>query len=265
MLSSFMKIAAIIIFVVMYLGMIFLPKHRSKVALGTALLFLILGVMPVTQLADVIEWNVLLMLLGTMLLVDFFIESKMPNLLADILLRHAPNVKWAIIFMSLFAGLISAFIDNVSTVLMLAPVGIAICRKLKISPVGMIISISVSSNLQGAATLVGDTTSIMLGNYAHMDFMDFFVYNGKPGIFFAVELGALATIPIMLWLFRKENQKVEKDGAPTVVEDRDPYRDADRYGNLPDRGILHAEQAVHNEWCDMYQLCLRDGCTGGPV
>ena len=222
MLSSFMKIAAIIIFVIMYLGMIFLPKHRPKMALGTALLFLVMGVMPVSQLADVIEWNVLLMLLGTMLLVDFFIESKMPNLLADVLLRHAPNVKWAIIFMSLFAGLISAFIDNVSTVLMLAPVGIAICKKLKISPVGMIISISVSSNLQGAATLVGDTTSIMLGNYAHMDFMDFFFYNGKPGIFFAVELGALATIPIMLWLFRKDNQTVEKDDAPTVVEDRIP-------------------------------------------
>ena len=90
----------------------------------------------------------------------------MPNRIADILLDKSKNVMWVTIFMSLFAGVISAFIDNVATVLMVAPVGIAVCRKLKISPVPMILSIAVSSNLQGAATLVGDTTSIMLGSYA---------------------------------------------------------------------------------------------------
>ena len=78
---------------------------------------------------------------------------------------------WVIILMSLFAGVVSAFIDNVATVLMIAPVGLAICKKLKISPVSMLLAIAVSSNLQGAATLVGDTTSIMLGAYAKMNFM----------------------------------------------------------------------------------------------
>jgi Na+/H+ antiporter NhaD/arsenite permease-like protein len=111
--------------------------------------------------------------------------------------------------MSLFSGAVSAFIDNVATVLMVAPVGLAICRKLKISPVGMLLSIAVSSNLQGAATLVGDTTSIMLGAYARMDFLDFFWMKGRPGIFFAVELGALATVPVMMILFRKDREPVE--------------------------------------------------------
>lgn len=62
--------------------------------------------------------------------------------------------------MALFAGIISAFVDNVATVLMLAPVAMAICQKLKINPIPLIIGIAVSSNLQGAATLVGDTTAI---------------------------------------------------------------------------------------------------------
>jgi Na+/H+ antiporter NhaD/arsenite permease-like protein len=118
---------------------------------------------------------------------------------------------WVTIFMSLFSGLISAFIDNVATVLMVAPVGLAICKKLKISPVPMVLAIAVSSNLQGAATLVGDTTSIMLGAYAKMDFTDFFWMNGGPGIFFAVELGALMTVPVMLFLFRKDKQSVQAD------------------------------------------------------
>ena len=132
----------------------------------------------------------------------------MPNLLADILLGKSKNVMWVTILMSLFAGVISAFIDNVATVLMVAPVGMAICKKLKMSPVGMILSIAVSSNLQGAATLVGDTTSIMLGDYANMNFMNFFWMNGRPGIFFAVELGALATVPVMMFLFRKDKAPV---------------------------------------------------------
>lgn len=90
---------------------------------------------------------------------------------------------WVIILMSLFSGAVSAFIDNVATVLMIAPVALAVCKKLDISPVSMILSIAVSSNLQGAATLVGDTTSIMLGDYANMNFMEFFWMHGRPGIF----------------------------------------------------------------------------------
>ena len=145
---------------------------------------------------------------------DFFIESHMPNLIAERLMDKAGNVLQVIIFMSLFAGFISAFMDNVATVLMIAPIGIAVCKKLKISPVPMILSIAVSSNLQGAATLVGDTTSIMLGAYANMDFMSFFWMKGRPGIFFAVELGALATVPVMMFLFRSMKQPPGRDGHP---------------------------------------------------
>lgn len=114
----------------------------------------------------------------------------------------------------LFAGLISAFVDNVATVLMIAPVAMAIAKRLRINPVPMIIAIAVSSNLQGAATLVGDTTAIMLGDYAGMNFMNFFAYQGKPSIFFAVELGALMSALILLVMFRKENASIPP--APTT-------------------------------------------------
>lgn len=208
----------------MYIFMVAVPKYRPYIALTTAVIFLAAGILPVSMLPSVINWNVLLMIAGTMVIVYYFIDSGMPILLADILLSKSENAKWVTIRMSLFAGIISAFIDNVSTVLIVAPIGLAICKKLRINPVGMILSISVSSNLQGAATLVGDTTSIMLGDYAGMNFMDFFWMKGRPGIFFAVELGALATIPVMLVLFRNYTEKVtsvEKtkvdDYLPTVM------------------------------------------------
>lgn len=213
-----MKTLALVLFILMYVLMIVRPKYRPYYALGTGFIFLVSGILPFSRLFSTINWNVLMMIAGTMILVDYFIESKMPNLLAEVLLEKSKNVMWVTIYMSLFAGIISAFIDNVATVLMVAPVGIAICRKLKLNPVGMILSIAVSSNLQGAATLVGDTTSIMLGDYANMNFLDFFWMKGRPGIFFAVELGALATVPIMMYLFRKDRQPVSNTGRTEIKD-----------------------------------------------
>jgi Na+/H+ antiporter NhaD/arsenite permease-like protein len=203
-----MKIFALCLFLLMYVLMIAKPKYRPIYALATAAVYLIAGVLPLGKLLGVINWNVLMMIAGTMIIVDYFIASKMPNLLADILLEKSKNVMWVTIFMSAFSGVISAFIDNVATVLMVAPVGLAVCRKLKLNPVGMILSIAVSSNLQGAATLVGDATSIMLGGYLNMSFNDFIWFHGRPGIIFSVELGALLTLVVLLWIFCRERALV---------------------------------------------------------
>ncbi|WP_337960901.1 SLC13 family permease [Caloramator sp. mosi_1] len=98
----------------------------------------------------------------------------MPAAMADFIVDKVGSVKWVIISLSLFAGVVSAFIDNVATVLIIAPVALNLARRINISPVYMLIAISISSNLQGAATLVGDTTSLLLGGFANMDFLDFF-------------------------------------------------------------------------------------------
>ncbi len=207
----------VIAFAVTYVLMIALPKVRHWVAAASAVFFLLWGCVSadggvLAALKDAggaINWNVLMMLFGTMGTVYFFIESKMPDVMAEKLLRAAPNTMWVVVLLSLFSGFISAFMDNVATVLMIAPIGLAVAKQLKISPVDMLICISVSSNLQGAATLVGDTTSIMLGGYADMNFLDFFVFHGKMSIFWAVELGALATVPVIMFIFRKQRQKVD--------------------------------------------------------
>ena len=208
-----LQMIAIILFILMYVVMVAKTEWRLYAIWGVAVLFVLFGILQRNPLywLSVINWNVIMMIGGTMVIVYYFIESKMPNRLAEIILEKCPTVMWVIILMSLFAGAVSAFIDNVATVLMIAPVGLAICKKLKISPVSMLLAIAVSSNLQGAATLVGDTTSIMLGAYAKMNFMQFFFMHGKPGIFFAVELGALLTVPVMLFLFHDLNQPVEAE------------------------------------------------------
>lgn len=201
-------IVALAIFILMYVGMLIKSEWRVWFALISAAMMVIIGIIPLNEVPASVNWNVLMMIAGTMGVVYFFIESKMPARMADFILLKAKNVCWAVVALALFAGMVSAFVDNVATVLMTAPVGMSICKKQKINPVPVMISIAVSSNLQGAATLVGDTTSILLGGYADMTFLDFIWWKGRPSIFFAVELGALGTAAVLLFIFRQLKQKV---------------------------------------------------------
>ncbi len=219
-------IPAIVLFALTYVLMLTFSKYRPYIALGSALIFIVSGMLPLKEIIPSLDFNVILMIAGTMGLVALFIESKMPALLADIIMEKVPNVQIAVVALALFAGIISAFVDNVATVLMVAPVALEICKKLKINPVPFIISIAVASNLQGAATLVGDTTAILLGSALDMSFLDFFWYKGKPCMFFIVELGAVLSAFIVAFVFRKERKLRlsgrENGAARTVVTDYVP-------------------------------------------
>jgi Na+/H+ antiporter NhaD/arsenite permease-like protein len=214
-----MKEIALILFLITYVSLLLLPKWRSYIAGAMAVVFVILGIVNFFDVwTFAINWNVILMIAGTMAVVFLFIESKMPALLADIIIEKAINVKWAIIFLALFSGIISAFVDNVATVLIVAPIALTITKRIKISPIAPIIAISVSSNLQGFATLVGDTTSIMLAGEAGLNFIDFFWIEGKPGPFFIVQAGALMSVVIMLFLFRKRKEKISNETREKVTD-----------------------------------------------
>ena len=213
---------AILLFAATYVLMLTFSRYRPYIALTSGVIFIITGMLPLGDIIPSLDFNVLLMIGGTMGLVQLFIDSHMPERLADMIMAKVPTVQWAAVCLSLFAGVISAFVDNVATVLMVAPVALEICKKLKTNPIPVLIAIAVSSNLQGAATLVGDTTAIMLGSALNMSFMDFFWYYGKPSMFFAVELGALLSAAILYWIFRKEKGKIPKTGKMTEVSDYVP-------------------------------------------
>ena len=215
-------IPALILFAATYVLMLVFSKYRPYIALGSALVFIATGMLPLGNVLPSIDLNVILMIAGTMGLVALFIDSKMPALLADLVMERVNSVRAAAVAMALFAGIISAFMDNVATVLMIAPVALEICKKLKTNPVPFIIGIAVSSNLQGAATLVGDTTAIMLGSALNMSFTDFFWYQGRPGMFFMVEIGAVLAALILFWIFRSAKGRIPAVTQRTEVKDYVP-------------------------------------------
>ena len=198
------------LFLFTYVGLLTFPKWRAYIALFAALIFLSFSLIPTFELNALsllsgIDLNVIFMIAGTMIVVTYFIESHAPEFLADELVKRISSVKLAIISLALFSGLISAFIDNVATVLIVAPIALSIAKRAKVSPIPFIVTITVSANLQGFATLVGDTTSILLAGLADMNFLDFFINEGNIGPFFIVQLGALSTVLVMLVLLKKYN------------------------------------------------------------
>jgi len=212
------KIITLIIFIATYCSLIFLPKKRLWCAGIGAGLLIILQIINLPEIVTAIDWNVLLMILGTSGLVIFFSESKMPTLLGEKVIDKAPNFRWAIVLLSILAGSISALLENVSTLLIVTPIALSMAKKLKTSPVPLLITIAIASNLQGAATLIGDPTSIMLGNYANLNFLQFFFLEHKPGIFFAVEIGAMMAALVTFYLFRKDKQPIHSEEHTQVTD-----------------------------------------------
>ncbi len=218
------KLIALLVFIISYSLFIILPQKRTAVALAGSLLLVLTRAISFKEAFMAVNWNVMGIFVGTLIIADVFMQSRVPAYIAEIIVDKARNTAWSILFICLLTGFISAFVENVATVLIVAPIALALAKKLKINPMNMMIAIAVSSNLQGAATLIGDPPSMLLGGFAKMNFGDFFFYKGKPSIFFAVELGALVSFVVLYFIFSKHKEKAQlvpvekvKSWVPTVL------------------------------------------------
>lgn len=196
------------LFILAYLLFIILPHRRTMVAVAASILLVVLGVLSPKAAFHAVNWNVMGIFVGTLIVADVFMESRVPAYIAERIVDRARNTAHAILLVCFMTGVLSAFVENVATVLIVAPIALSLAKKLNFNPVNMMIAIAVSSNLQGAATLIGDPPSMLLGGFAKMNFMDFFIYRGRPSIFFAVEIGALASFLVLYLFFRSHRQKV---------------------------------------------------------
>lgn len=201
------RLSALVIFILAYVLFVFLPNKRTHVALLAALLLILSKAISIKSAFFAVNWNVMGIFVGTLVIADIFMESKVPAYVAEIIVDRAKNTCWAVLFICILTGFISAFVENVATVLIVAPIALSLAKKLKMNPVNMMIAIAISSNLQGTATLIGDPPSMLLGGFARMNFMDFFFYKGRPSIFFAVEIGAVASFVVLYFIFRKHHEK----------------------------------------------------------
>lgn len=215
---------SLVIFLSAYTLFVFLPARRMRTAIISSLLLVLTNTISLKEAFFSINWNVMGIFVGTLIVADIFMKSRVPAYIAERVVDRAKSTAQAILFICLLTGFISAFVENVATVLIVAPIALSLARKLKINPTNMIIAIAVSSNLQGAATLIGDSPSMLLAGFAGMNFADFFFYQGRPSIFFAVEIGAAASFIILYLTFRRHKEKLQlipiekvKSWVPTIL------------------------------------------------
>ncbi|MDR2110597.1 MAG: citrate transporter [Spirochaetaceae bacterium] len=207
--------------VLMYALIVIFPDKKSFSALGAAVLMIILGAVgPMEVLRELINWNVLMIFVGSLIIAELFIYSRVPAVIADSIVTHSPNVGIAIVAILIMTGFISAFVENVATVLVMAPIALALCAKLRMDPSCFMVGLAVMANLQGTATLVGDPPSMIFADHANYGFNDFFVFQGKPSIFFAVQIGMIAGA-LFFYVFFAKNGKgkttVEREKILTMV------------------------------------------------
>lgn len=194
---------AITTFIATYVLLIDGYYRRTAVVLFAAAFLLLVGVLTPLQALNAIDWNVMGIFFGMLVIADLFLASRMPAVLAAKLASRTKTVGAAVLGMCVLASALSAFLENVAVVLILAPIALALAQQLKTRATPFLIGIALSSNLQGTATLVGDPPSMILGTFANLTFNDFFWYQGRPGIFFAVQAGAVFSFAMLWVLFRK--------------------------------------------------------------
>ncbi|MBO7638679.1 MAG: anion permease [Treponema sp.] len=166
---------------------------------------------------DIINWNVLMIYLGSMIIAALFIYSKVPARIADSIISRSKNTGLAIIAILAMTGIISIFVENVATVLVMAPIALALCKKLKMNPTMFMIGLAVMSNLEGTATLVGDPPSMIFASYAGYNFNDFFIHGGRLSIFFIVQTGLIAGCIFFYFFFAKAGKnKIQVDREPVI-------------------------------------------------
>ena len=198
------------IFVLSYLLFAFLPSKRTIVGVFSSLILLILCYYKFDKfLITAIDYNVINIFLGTMLVSNLVAESGIAEYVAESIIIKTRSIKWSFLLLCIICGLLSMFLENIATLIIVAPVAIQIAKKLSINPTKIIFALAVSSNLQGTATLIGDPPSMLLASATGMTFLDFFVYKLKPSIFFAVQIGAISSFFVLYYIFNKYKSESE--------------------------------------------------------
>lgn len=184
-----MRIIAIVVFITVILLIMTERVHRTAAALAGAAALVLTGVMTADKALSYIDFNTIGMLVGMMILVAIIRKSGMFEYIAVRSAKAVHGDPWKImVAFVLITALLSSILDNVTTVLLVGPMTIAIARMLDINPVPFLMTQILASNIGGTATLIGDPPNIMIGSAAGLSFTDFLANTGVAVIFVMLAL-----------------------------------------------------------------------------
>ncbi len=193
------QIISIVIFLVVFALIISEKIHRTTAALAGAVVLILTGIVTFDVGMEHIDFGTLGVLVGMMIFVAVVKQSGIFEYIAIKTAKLAKGNPWIImVLFCIITAVLSAFLDNVTTVLLVGPVTFTVCKMLKMSPVPYFIVEIMASNIGGTATLIGDPPNIMIGMQAGLTMLDFIVYNGP-----AIVLIMVAAIAMFYVLYGK--------------------------------------------------------------
>lgn len=214
---------ALVIFITTLVFVSLEKINRTVIALSGALLFILLKILTQHEAFLSIDFNTIGLLTGMMIMVSIIKRTGLFQYLAIKISKLAHgNIFYLLFFLSIITGILSSILDNVTTIILIVPITLAICENLEISPIPLVLSEIFASNIGGTATLIGDPPNIIIGSAAHLSFMDFII-NLAP---FALIL--LILLPFFVRLFYKKEisqnikdawERVEKFDEKKAIED----------------------------------------------
>ena len=173
------QIIAVVIFVVTMAAIMTEKIHRTVAAVTGALLLLLTGVLTVDSAFSYVDINTIGVLVGMMLFVAVVKNSGLFEYIAIRAAKIANGHPWKLmVLFVLITAILSAFLDNVTTVLLIGPMTIAITKILELNPVPFLMTQILASNIGGTGTLIGDPPNIMIGSAAGLSFADFIINTG---------------------------------------------------------------------------------------
>ena len=173
------QIVALAIFVAVIAVIVSEKLHRAACALIGAMLLVLIGILKPAEALGFIDFNTIGVLIGMMMFVAVVKNSGIFEFLAVKAAKIARGNPWKImVYFMIITALLSAFLDNVTTVLLIGPMTFSICKTLELNPVPYLLTQIISSNVGGTATLIGDPPNIMLGSAADISFLQFCIYDG---------------------------------------------------------------------------------------
>jgi Na+/H+ antiporter NhaD/arsenite permease-like protein len=192
----------IVVFVVVYVLIAFELLHKAAAAVLGVMLLLILGIIDVRTAAEYVDFETIMLLMGMMGIVSVLKKSGFFNIFTVLIAKLTGGQPLRImIFFGLATALISAFLDNVTTVLIMVPIIIELTRGMGLDPKIYVVILAMASNLGGTATLVGDPPNIIIGSKVGLTFNQFIIYLFPP-----VALSTAATMGFF-WLTNRESFK----------------------------------------------------------
>ena len=207
------QIIAIVIFLVTMAAIMTEKLHRTVAAVAGALLLILTGVLSVESGFSYVDLNTLGVLIGMMLFVAVVKNSGIFEYIAIKAAKIAKGRPWPLmVLFALITAVLSAFLDNVTTVLLIGPMTLAITSMLRINPIPFFMTQIMASNIGGTATLIGDPPNIMIGSAAGLSFTDFITNTGVAVLF------VLAATIVCFYFIYGRKLHVEPEAMDSILQ-----------------------------------------------